>query len=270
MQKRAICRTPICGISRPRRGALVLTLLLAAASCLPATRPVGGRQSANLGREVVVQAVAAHGGLAAYNRCQVLHASYTETWWPPYTALAQSPWPDNPVHMDLTVELHADRAAAHLGHGLVWWWNGGGDVARTRPGAGDPAYALPRTSFLAQLPFKFLDPGASHTYLGRQEVEGTPHDVVLVAYTEVGNSPHDRFWAYFDATTHRLRRVFLTVTAYHPLAFGAVNYRRLRRVGPLWLATSLEATYPLAGVETPLHSGTLQNLSLVGCGPAPL
>jgi len=212
------------------------------------------------GRAVVEAAVQAHGGLARLQAVRTVQMHYREWWSWPFSALRQSPWASNPVEGTLILDVRGGGTTFVLdGRAYVH------DGRRVTPAASwNAEFALPRTHYLVLLPFKFLDKGAHHRLLGRRTVRGRPHDEVLIWFDAgVGASPKDRYWALFDAETHVLHQVSLTVSSYHPLAFGDVVYEDHVRVGGLLMATTIRAFYPFPGGRLPLHVSHLDGLRLV-------
>ncbi|MEW5850588.1 MAG: hypothetical protein AB2A00_17515 [Myxococcota bacterium] len=247
--------------------ALGLALMLGAA-CVPSDRPrVRVADHEGLGRRVVERAVAAHGGLGRWRSAQVMRFRYRETWSAPFTWLGQNPWPRSVVQADVAFWLHQVRAEVRFSHepGVTWILDEG-QVSSEPAHVLDwnPGYALPRTHYLTLLPFKLLDPGARHTWLGHRVVDGRDHDEVLVTFDAgVGDSSADRYWVLFDRETGRLTKLFLTVTAYHALAFGDVVYEEWRWVDGLLLPARVQAYYTTPWGGLPLHLGEYDEVELV-------
>lgn len=210
----------------------LLSISLAAmlGACAPAGRPPEWERSG--AAAIVRRAVAAHGGLERWRGFERVSFHYRESWSFPFQPA--NPWPENPIELDLALGLHD-----------------GSVEARPMP-AGDwkPEFVLPRTHYMTLLPWKFLDEGARLAYTGRED----GRDVVHVTFAaSAGDTPRDRYWAYFDAETGRLERVILTVTAYGPLAVGDLRYEEYREVQGILVPSRIRAL--LSGPALPLHLG---------------
>lgn len=246
------------------RAAPVAIVVLTLGACLPSTHPQRpAADAAAMGRHLVRLAVEAHGGRAAWDAATTLRARYREEWWVPFAWFGQSPWDGTSVDGQLTLWLHQAQATLEFPGGQWAWSPQGTSRTGQAPRGGDPAYALPRTHYLMLLPFKLMDPGVQPLHLGTVEHQGHTVDRLWVTFAAgVGASSGDQLWVDLDARTHRLRRVFLTVTAYHPLAFGEVLFERPIRVGPLWFHQVIRARYPGVHGGLPLHTSLVTALEL--------
>ncbi len=62
-------------------------------------------------------------------------------------------------------------------------------------------------SYWLLMPWKWRDPGVELTYIGREELNGTPHDVVGLSFGGgTGLTSGDRYWGYVDLDSGLLKR----------------------------------------------------------------
>ena len=202
------------------------------------------------------QAAEAHGGSDRWQSFETLTLQYREHWSWPFTWVGENPWPHNDAGMRLKLWLHEARAECVFERhpGWTWRWQ---DGLVTVQGQGlqpklnwNPEFVLPRTHYLTLLPFKLLDRAARLEYIGKRD----GHDGILVTFPPgAGDTPRDRYWAWFDESSGQLDRMILTVTAYGPLAVGDLRYEDYREIQGLRLPTRIRAS--LNGTGAPLHVG---------------
>lgn len=83
------------------------------------------------------------------------------------------------------------------------WVNGVEVTGERRAELLENAYAAwVNDTYWLLMPFKLRDPGVILTSEGRQELDGATYDVLRLRFDEVGLTPGDTYWAYFDPQTH--------------------------------------------------------------------
>jgi hypothetical protein len=56
------------------------------------------------------------------------------------------------------------------------------------------------------MPYKLKDPGVNLTYVGEQKVDGKDYDELSLTFGQVGLTPGDHYWAWFNRDTHLMDR----------------------------------------------------------------
>jgi hypothetical protein len=217
-------------------------LALSTAGCLPATLVRNTLPDpVEAAWRVIDRSIEAHGGMAAWRAAQGFSACYQEAWNPLFAPA--NPWDAGRVRVNLHWATQNQEIRMESMDGPVWRYAEG--ALTGPPSRAQLDYALPRTHFLLSLPFKFRDAGVVPTLLGKRVQRGRSHDEVWIRFVDgTGKTSADQFWVLFDEKTGLLSRLFLTVTAYHPLAFGSVRYGGWQAVGGLNMPTWMDADYP--------------------------
>ncbi|MEM1417759.1 MAG: hypothetical protein AAGH15_22865 [Myxococcota bacterium] len=151
------------------------------------------------GGRLVLRAVEAHGGLAAWLAKGTLEFTFA------YSPLGR---PEGRMHTRQQVDLwRAHARHEEIGGDAVFGWDG--ERAWMHPGPD----AFPQSArfwsltpyYFVGMPFVVADPGAKHEQLPDAPLNGRPHDVVKVTYDAgTGDSPDDYYVLYLDKATHRL------------------------------------------------------------------
>lgn len=138
-------------------------------------------------------------------------------------------WKDKAgVVRDVVVDLGTKQGEALVdGHRVE------GDA---RTDALEKAYARwVNDSYWLLLPLKTFDPGVTRALEAPREHGGVTYDVIRLEFGDVGLTPSDRYWLFFDRTTGRIARweMVLQGDAPPPKGNSWIDYRP---VGPLVLA----------------------------------
>ena len=173
-----------------------------------------GRLTATQGGRLLLRAIDAHGGLAAWYEAPT--SSYT--------------WTYANVGADLHFKsfLVADNRTRRVYHDLLtlgpyedpqpvdarFAWDG------TRAWIHPPTIEKINPRFWAttgyyfeQIPFVLADPGTRHERLPDEALDGTTYEMVKVSYTQgVGDSPGDTYTLYVHPETGRVDAIRYTVT----------------------------------------------------------
>jgi hypothetical protein len=219
---------PMLPTSRPR----VLFLAIVATSvlgCTPpsddASRDVGAaiqqqveaarnRLAASEGGQLVMRAIEAHGGLAAWYRAPT--SSYT--------------WEYANTGADIQFKsfLVADNRTRRVYHDLMtlgpygdpepvdarFAWTG--EVAWMAPGSigrPNPHFWATTGYYFEQIPFVLADPGLSYERLPDATLDGTTYQLVKASYSDgVGYSDDDTYTLYIHPNTDRVDAIRYTVT----------------------------------------------------------
>ena len=172
------------------------------------------RLTQNEGGQRLLEAIEAHGGLAAWYRAPT--SSYT--------------WAYANKGADLRFEsfLVVDNRTRHAHHDLQTI--GSYDAARPVDARfawdGERAWIAPDSLeqpnprfwaltgfYFQQIPFVLADPGARYEALPDDSIDGTPHDMVRVTFGEtVGDSPDDTYTLYLDKSTGQVDAIRYTVS----------------------------------------------------------
>lgn len=71
----------------------------------------------------------------------------------------------------------------------------------------DQAYARHiNDTYWLLMPYKMKDPGVILKYEGTTEINGFVHDIVRLSFENVGLTPGDVYWAYFDQASRRMNK----------------------------------------------------------------
>jgi hypothetical protein len=56
------------------------------------------------------------------------------------------------------------------------------------------------------MPYKLEDPGVNLAYVGRQQIDGKDYEEISLTFGQVGLTPGDHYWAWFDPDTRLMDR----------------------------------------------------------------
>jgi hypothetical protein len=56
------------------------------------------------------------------------------------------------------------------------------------------------------MPYKLRDPGVNLTYVGQEKIDGKDYDEISLTFGQVGLTPGDHYWAWFNRDTHLMDR----------------------------------------------------------------
>jgi hypothetical protein len=172
------------------------------------------RLSQNEGGRLVLRAIEAHGGLAAWYRAPT--SSYT--------------WEYANVGIDMQFKsfLVADNQTRHVYHDLLtvgpyedpqpvnarFAWNG--EIAWMQPDSierPNPHFWATTGYYFEQIPFILADPGLTYERLPDETLDGTAYEMVKVGYAEgVGYSDDDTYTLYVHPESGQVDAIRYTVT----------------------------------------------------------
>jgi len=246
------------GLSIALAALLLLTQVVIPHSRRPKLRADAEARLARLekGREIVLQACKAAGGLETWQNKKDVSFRLTDEWHAPHCF-----WPEKKVETMQHYLLHrnAGRIEARTGKGLQQWglfenkpWallNGKVDS----DGLKNADYVISNFDYFFALPFKFLDTGAYPEFVGEETQDGKIYDKVYVSFgLNVGKYPTDWYLAYFDHATGRLTSVIYTSIEKSP---SFVEYRAsfddYEEMDGLFMPTtvSIKMSRPLSGIK---------------------
>jgi hypothetical protein len=207
---------------------LISALLLVNQVVIPHVRRSRGKDEMRLfrlqkGREIIARAIAAHGGLQAWQSKSDASFRMTDKWNSGVSGLVAGwldMWPARTVDTKQfhllrqnagRVELSTEAGRHVWGYSNLRPWallNGRIDaenVSRAR-------FTIPAVDFLFELPYRFIDNGAFPEFVNEVKHKGGIYDRVRIAFgLNAGNYPPDEYAADFDQETGRLARLEYTV-----------------------------------------------------------
>jgi hypothetical protein len=216
------------GLSMVLAALLLLTQVVIPHSRKPQLRIDDEARLARLakGREIILQACTAAGGLETWQSKRDVSFRLTDTWHVPNRCL---PAKKAETMQHYLMHRNAGRIEARTGKGLHQWglfenkpWallNGKVDS----DGIKNAGYVISNFDYFFSLPFKFLEAGAYPEFVGEEIQDGNVYDKVYVSFgLNVGKYPTDWYLAYFDHATGRLASMIYTSIEKSP---SFVEYR---------------------------------------------
>jgi len=166
------------------------------------------------GREIILRACDAAGGLEAWRSKHDVSFQLKDTWH-----FAKSVWPERNVETVHSYLLHRGigRVELQTRKGLYQW-----GIFENKPwallngkidsnGIKNAGYVINNFNYFFELPFKFLDTGAYAEFVGTETEDGRVFEKVYVSFgLNVGKYPTDWYLAYFDQITGRLSSIIYT------------------------------------------------------------
>lgn len=257
---------------------LISVLLLVNQVVIPHVRRSRGNDEMRLfrlqkGREIIARAVAAHGGLEAWQ--SKLDASFrlVDKWNSGAGAFVADwldMWPARTVDTKqyFLLRQNAGRIELKTGAGQhVWGYNNlrpwallngqidAENVSRAR-------FTIPAVNDLFELPYKFLGQGAFPEFVNEVKRDGGIYDRVRVAFgLNAGNYPPDKYVADFDQQSGRLARLEYTVREKAPgyVTFSA-NFSNYKKVDDIWVPAQVDFSIIEPLVCLPLHQWQISDV----------
>lgn len=218
------------------------------------------------GRDVIAQAVAAHGGLATWQSKVDVSLQLTDRWNSLPGAVFSSVinmWPEREVETQQHHLLHrpASRLEMNTPAGKhVWGWRDFQPWAflnnQTNPENIRRAdLTLPLSRYLLALPYRFLDAGAYPHFVNEIKEGGRVFDRVRVVFgLNAGTYPPNEYVADFDQATGRLAHLEFTLLEKMP---GYVTFRadfaNYQQFDGLWMPTQIDFRLVKPLCDLPLH-----------------
>jgi len=224
------------------------------------------RLSLQKGRAVVMRAIAAHGGLAAWQNKVEVSLHLTDRWSALPGAVFSNiinMWPEREVKTEQHHLLHqlASRLEMNTPAGKHVWgyrdfqpWaflNNQIDAANIRRAD----FTLPLSNYLLALPYRFLDSGAYPHFVNEIKAGGRIFDRVRVVFgLNAGTYPPNEYVADFDRATGRLARLEYTLREKMPSAVTlAADFENYQQFDGLWMPTQIDFRLAKPFVDLPLH-----------------
>jgi hypothetical protein len=218
------------------------------------------------GRAIIMQAVAAHGGLATWQNKVDVRLQLTDRWNSLPGAIFSNlmdMWPEREVK---TLQHHLlHRSASRLEMNTlagkhVWGYRDFQPWAflnhQTDPENIRRAdLTLPLSRYLLALPYRFLDAGAYPHFVNEIKENGRIFDRVRVVFgLNAGNYPPNEYVADFDQATGRLARLEYTLLEKMPgyVTFRA-DFESYQQFGGLWMPTQIDFRLVKPLCNLPLH-----------------
>ncbi len=259
---------------------LISTLLLLNQVVIPHVRRSRGNDEMRLfrlekGREVVARAIAAHGGLEAWQGKADVKFNLADKWnagagavvggwldlWPSRSVettqyyLLRHGFSSNAMNeVQGRIELSTEAGRHIWAYSNLRPWallNGGIDaenVARAR-------FTIPAIANLFELPYIFLDNGAFPEFINEVKANGRIYDRVRVTFgVNAGNFPPDEYVADFDHASGRLARLEYTIREKLPgyLSVSA-DFVRYESIDGIWIPAQVDFSMIAPLVCLPLH-----------------
>lgn len=249
------------------------------------------QRSLQKGREVIMQAVAAHGGLAVWQSKTDMSLHLTDQWNAVSGAVFSNLinlWPERKVETQQYHLLHerASRLEMNTKSGKHVWayrdfqpWallNNQIDASNIRRAG----LTLPLSQYLLTLPYRFLEAGA-FPHFENEIKEGTRvlDRVRIVFGLNAGSYPTNEYLADFDQATGRLARLEYTLIEKMPgyVTFRA-DFENYQQFDGLWMPTQINFHFSKPLVDLPLNrwqisdvrfnTGVAENFFARETGPA--
>jgi len=218
------------------------------------------------GREVIMQAIAAHGGLAAWQNKVDVSLHLTDRWNSLPGAMFSNlinMWPEREVKTQQYHLLHqrASRLEMNTATGKHVWgyrdfqpWaflNNQIDAANIRRAD----LTLPLSNYLLTLPYRFLDAGAYPHFVNEIKTGGRIFDRVRVVFgLNAGTYPPDEYVADFERATGRLARLEFTLREKLPSAVTlAADFEKYQQFDGMWMPTQIDFRLTKPFCDLPLH-----------------
>jgi len=218
------------------------------------------------GREVIMQAIVAHGGLAAWQNKVDVSLHLTDRWNALPGAVFSSlinMWPEREVKTQQYHLLHqrASRLEMNTPAGKHVWgyrdfqpWaflNNQTDPENIRRAD----LTLPLSNYLLALPYRFLDAGAYPHFVNEIKENGRIFDRVRVVFgLNAGTYPPNEYVADFDQATGRLARLEFTLREKMPsYVTMRADFENYQRFDGLWMPTQIDFRLVKPLCDLPLH-----------------
>ncbi len=222
-------------------GLVALALAAAAAFLLhlvdlrPDSVSVGDDPAAELvGRMLLREMVAAHGGADALQRHHTFDAELRDTW----VGVGRwfNPWPDDDQRVHLTTRVGRLDASTvfHNGPRTGERWSVRDRVVRSHTASADRVvddadlrFMLPTVQYFVEMPVR-LPEAAIVRSVGRQRVGDHEYDVVYATWGSVeANRAFDQYLVYLDPESHQLAKVWYTVRELGGFVQGIAHFEAL-------------------------------------------
>ncbi|MGH7599361.1 MAG: hypothetical protein ACREOI_23630 [bacterium] len=237
---------------------MIAALLLVNQVVIPHVRRSRGNDEMRLfrlqkGREIIARAVAAHGGLAAWQSKINMDFRMTDKWNSGAGAVAANWldfWPARTVDTKQyyllrqntgRIELSTEAGRHVWGYSNLRPWallNGQLDaenILRARS-------TVPAINYLFELPYKFLDKGAFPEFVNEVKHDGQIYDRVRITFgLNAGNYPPHNYVADFGQENGRLARLEYTVPEKTPgyVTFSA-DFSNYKEVDGVWIPAQVD------------------------------
>jgi hypothetical protein len=218
------------------------------------------------GREVITQAIAAHGGLAAWQSKVDMGLHLTDQWNSlPGVVFSNliDMWPQREVKTEQHHLLHqlASRLEMSTAAGRhVWGYRDFQPWAFINDQI-DPEnirradLTLPLSNYLLALPYRFLDDGAYPHFVNEIKAGGRIFDRVRVVFgLNAGTYPPNEYVADFDQATGRLARLEFTLREKLPSCVTLrADFENYQQFDGIWMPTQIEFYLAKPFMDLPLH-----------------
>ena len=243
------------------------------------------------GREVILQAVAAHGGLNAWQNKTAMSLHLTDQWNALPGAVFSNlinMWPERKVETQQHHLLHqrASRLEMNTENGKHIWgyrnfqpWAFLNDQIDA-PNIRRAGLTLPLSHYLLSLPYRFLETGALPHFENEFKEGPRVFDRVRVVFgLNAGSYPTNEYLADFDQATGRLARVEYTLIEKMPgyVTFRA-DFENYQQFDGLWMPTQINFHFRNPLADLPLNrwqisgvrfnTGAVENFFAREAGPA--
>jgi hypothetical protein len=257
---------------------LISALLLVNQVVIPHVRRSRGNDEMRLfrlqkGREIIARAIAAHGGLEAWQSKFDVSFRMIDKWNSGAGAVVADwldMWPSRAVDTKQYYRLrqNAGRIELNTEAGRHVWgysdfkpWallNGRIDaenVSRAR-------FTIPAVDYLFELPYKFFDKGAFPEFVNEVKHDDGIYDRVRIAFgLNAGSYPPDEYVADFDQIDGRLARLEYTVREKTPsyVTFSA-NFSNYEEIDGIWIPARIDFSIVEPLVCLPLHQWQISDV----------
>lgn len=224
------------------------------------------QRSLQKGREVILHAVAAHGGLDTWQSKTDVALQLTDQWNSlPAAVFANllNLWPARQVETQQYYLLHQQASRLEMNtesgkhvwgyHDLQPWalLNEQIDAASIRRAG----LTLPLSQYLLALPYRFLETGALPHFENEIKNGNRIFDRVRIVFgLNAGSYPANEYLADFDQATGRLAHVEYTLIEKMPsyVSFRA-DFENYQQFDGLWMPTQINFTLTKPFVDLPLN-----------------
>jgi len=224
------------------------------------------QRSLQKGRDVIMHAVAAHGGLEAWKSKTDMSLTLTDQWNSLPGAVFSNLlnlWPERKVETQQYHLLHqrASRLEMNTENGKHVWgyrdlqpWallNNQIDASNIRRAG----LTLPLSQYLLALPYRFLEAGAFPHFENEIKADDRVFDRVRIVFgLNAGSYPTNEYLADFDQATGRLARVEYTLIEKMPgyVSFRA-DFENYQQFDGLWMPTQINFHFTKPLVDLPLN-----------------
>ncbi len=201
--------------------------LLIWGACSTTQSPISQAQQQAL-PTILKKGLAAHGGLAQWNKMNTLKYSIERNEKPEHHLID--------LKSRKVLLTHEDYKLGFDGKEV--WVNPTIEAF----GKGSPRFYHNLIFYFYAIPFVLADPGINYEVLPQKEIEGQQYHVLKVSYQSgVGDAPDDYYIAHFNTTTNRMEWLLYTVTYYSgekSEKYNALKYD-WQEVNGLWIPSKL-------------------------------